>query len=385
VYFQETYGQTSKNMNHLDEIDNYEELAARWVDKSISKEQQNKFNTWYHNDQDEPLVIPATFVSDAASHKARIYQKVIAGMEHEKNPLPAKLWSRIFIAASICILVSAALYLYQQRLQQFNLDELARQYGPGSQIAVLTDPDGKQFLLNGNSFNMLSEVGRFSSKSGNGIASITTPRGSRYQIVLEDGTKVWLGAASSLSYPITFNQANRTIRLSGEAYFEVAHLPQKPFHVKITAHQRQLDITVIGTKFNVSAYPEDPEVQTRVFEGSVKLSSGNHTATLIKGEKVIFKNGILQPKVADSDENWIRAGTLHFDNDDIKQVMRMLAREYNVELTYHGRAKRMYVTGEISRKKELKSLLHIIELATDYQFLLEDGRITVFEPNAIRY
>lgn len=372
-------------MNHSDENDNYDELAARWVDKSISEEQRKKFNTWYQEDQDQPLVIPATFVSDAATHKARIYQKVLNGMEDEQRPASIKLWSWIFIAASICILFSAALYLYKQRSQEFNLDELARKYGPGSQIAVLTDPDGKQFLLNGNAFNMLAEAGRFNAKSGNGIASITTPRGSRFQVVLEDGTKVWLGAASALTYPITFNQANRTIRLSGEAYFEVAHLPQKPFHVKITSHARQLDIAVIGTKFNVSAYPEDPEVQTRVFEGSVKLSSGNHSAILTKGEKVVFKDGILLPKIGDSGENWMRDGTLQFDNDDIKQVMRMLAREYNVELTYHGRAKRMYVTGEISRKKQLKSVLHIIELATDYQFLLEDGRVTVFEPKTIRY
>jgi len=371
-------------MNRSDENDNYAEFAARWVDRSISQEQRNKFNAWYHQGQDQPLVVPTAFVADEATHKARIYQKVLAGME-EEIPKPTKLWSRIYIAASICILFSAALYFYMQRPQQFNLDELARQYGPGSQVAILTGPDGRQSLLKGSPFNMLSEAGRFNSATGNGLASITTPRGSRYQVLLQDGTKVWLGAASSIAYPVKFNNRDRTVKLSGEAYFEVAHQPQKPFHVKITSRERLLDIAVIGTKFNVSAYPEDPQVQTRVFEGSVKLSSGNHATVLTKGEKVIFKDGILLPKVENSDEDWMRPGILYFDNDDIKQVMRMLAREYNVELVYHGRAKRMYVSGIISRKKELKNVLHLIELATDYQFLLEDGRVTVFEPNATRY
>ncbi|SMC53592.1 FecR family protein [Pedobacter nyackensis] len=372
-------------MNHSDENDNYAELAAKWVDRSISKEQRNKFNTWYDNGQDQPLVIPAAFVTDAATHKTRIYQKVLDGMEEEQRPAPTKLWSRIFMAASICIFFSAALYFYTQRPQQFNLDELAKEYGPGSQVAILTHPDGRQTLLEGSTFNTSSEAGRFNPATGNGLARITTPRGSRYQILLEDGTKVWLGAASSISYPVRFNGTDRTIRLSGEAYFEVAHQPQKPFHVEITSWKRQLDITVIGTKFNVSAYPEDPEVQTRVFEGSVRLSSGNHTTVLTKGEKVIFEDGILLPKEENTDEEWMQAGTLHFDNVDIKQLMRVLAREYNVKLVYHGRANRMHVSGAISRKKELKTVLNLIELATAYRFLLEDGRVTAFEPNTIRY
>ncbi|MNY06565.1 fec operon regulator FecR [compost metagenome] len=267
----------------------------------------------------------------------------------------------------------------------YDLDKLAKQYGYGSNIAVLTKPDGSQSLLKDSVFNMSSEAGRFNAEAGKGFASIATPRGSRHQVLLEDGTKIWLGAASSITYPVTFNGPSRTIRLSGEAYFEVAHQPQKPFHVKIISHKRKLDIAVIGTKFNVSAYPEDPEVRTHVFEGSVKLSSANHTAVLTKGEKVIFKGGVLLPKEESLDQDWMRAGTLYFDNEDIKQVMRMIAREYDVELVYHGRPRRTYVSGAISRKKSLRKIMELIEYAIDYKFLLEEGRVTIFEPNEIRY
>lgn len=372
-------------MNHSHENDSYDELAARWVDGSISPEQRNRFNAWYEQGQDKPIIVSDTFVADKETHKARIYQKILAGMEHEQSSGPKKLWSRIIIAASIAILFSAALYLYTQKPRQFNLNELAKQYGPGSQVAILTDPDGKQSLLEGPSFKISSETGFFNSTNGTRRASITTPRGSRYQVLLEDGTKVWLGTASTITYPLTFDKHTRTVQLSGEAYFEVAHQQQKPFHVKIASPKYPLDITVIGTKFNVSAYPEDPQVQTRVFEGSVKLSSGNHTTILTKGQKVIFKDGMLLPKHKNTDENWIKEGILYFDQDDIRQVMRMLAREYNVQLVYHGRPNRMYLSGEIRRETELKKVLHLIQIATNYQFLLEEGRVTVFEPNTSRY
>lgn len=371
-------------MNHSDENDSYHELAAKWIDGSISWQQRHKFNTWYNRDQDQPLIIPASFAADAEIHKARIYQKVLTGLEDKNTPAPVKFWIKVGIAASICILFSVALYFYMQRSKVFDLDQLARQYGYGSNVAVLTDQNGKQSLLEGSVFKM-SEGGG-SLASGNGFARIATPRGSRYQILLEDGTQVWLGAASSITYPVTFRGQARTVRLTGEAYFEVVHQAEKPFQVKVMSDKHQLDLTVIGTKFNVNAYPEDQEVQTRVFEGSVKLSSGRYTAVLTKGEKVVFRNGMLQPKVQNLEEDWMRSGTLHFDNDNIKQVMRMLAREYNVEMVYKGRGgKSMYLTGEVSRKNPLKKVLHLIELATDYQFLLEDGRVTVFEPHKTPY
>ncbi|MNL23543.1 hypothetical protein D3C87_1449370 [compost metagenome] len=126
-------------------------------------------------------------------------------------------------------------------------------------------------------------------------------------------------------------------------------------------------------------------MRTHVFEGSVKLSSANHTAVLTKGEKVIFKGGVLLPKEESLDQDWMRAGTLYFDNEDIKQVMRMIAREYDVELVYHGRPRRTYVSGAISRKKSLRKIMELIEYAIDYKFLLEEGRVTIFEPNEIRY
>lgn len=372
-------------MNHSDENDSYHELAAKWIDGSISWQQRHKFNTWYNRDQDQPLIIPASFAADAEIHKARIYQKVLTGLEDKNTPAPVKFWIKVGIAASICILFSVALYFYMQRSKVFDLDQLARQYGYGSNVAVLTDQNGKQSLLEGSVFKM-SEGKGGSLASGNGFARIATPRGSRYQILLEDGTQVWLGAASSITYPVTFRGQARTVRLTGEAYFEVVHQAEKPFQVKVMSDKHQLDLTVIGTKFNVNAYPEDQEVQTRVFEGSVKLSSGMYTAVLTKGEKVVFRNGMLQPKVQNLEEDWMRSGTLHFDNDNIKQVMRMLAREYNVEMVYKGRGgKSMYLTGEVSRKNPLKKVLHLIELATDYQFLLEDGRVTVFEPHKTPY
>lgn len=366
-------------MNHSDENNNYEVLAAKWVDGSISAEERRKFNDWYLKDQEKPLIVPASFATDAEMHKERIYQKVLAGLEKPKLQGRRRLlWMGIAAAASICVLLAIGLYL--QNSKSYDLDELARTYGHGSHVAVLTDQNGKEYLLEDSVFNISSEAHRFGS-NGNGSIKITTPRGSRFQVLLEDGTKIWLGAASSIVSPIRFRGGQRSVDLSGEAYFDVAHRAYQPFHVTIDVRRQLLNVVVLGTEFSLRAYHEDEELQARVFEGSVKLSSGNQSAILVKGEKVIFKNGRLQPKMPNQDDDWLRAGTLHFDNDDMRQVARMLAREYDLMLAHNGIPPgEMYVSGEISRKRSLKEVIEIVEYATDYRFLLENRSLKVYQP-----
>lgn len=372
-------------MNYSDQNENYAELAAKWIDRSISLQERQKFNDWYHQGQNQPLFIPKAFAADAETHKARIYREVLEGMEGaEVAPASGKFWKRISIAASICILFSVALYFYTQYTPQFDLNQLANQYGPGSNVAILTDQDGKQFLLEDSIFNM-SAKGRLNPGTGNGFVKITTPKGSHHQVLLGDGTKVWLGAASSIFYPVRFNGPERNIRFSGEAYFEVAHNAEKPFHVNVIANKYQINITVIGTKFNVSAYPEDSEVKTRVFEGAVKVSSGNHSAVLTKGEKVVFKAGVLQPKVKEVEMDWMGSEILHFDDDNIEQVMWKLAKEYNVKFIYRRTAKTWgepRLTGIISRRKSLQTVLKLIEATGNYRFTVDNQQVTVFDVNS---
>lgn len=371
-------------MDHSNKNENYDELAAKWVDRSINLQEREKFNSWFHQGEDQDILIPETFARDAETHKARIYRKVLEGMELEEPPVLRKLWLRISIAASICVLLSVALYFYLNRSQSFDLNQLAKTYGHGSSVVVLTDVDGRQFLFKDSVLNMATW--RKNSGAHSGFVKITTPRGSRYEILLEDGTKVWMGAASSILYPVSFDGAKRIVKLSGEAYFDVAHDAKRPFHVETVMNKQGLDIKVVGTRFNVSAYPEDLEIRTGVFDGTVKLSTTGQYVVLTKGEKVVFKDGVLQPKQENQDEEWLRAGTLEFDNDDVHQVMRMLAREYNVELVYYRTAKkRMFLTGQISRKTPLKKVLNLVEVVTDYRFEFENQKITVFERDRSPY
>lgn len=370
-------------MDHSNNNENYDELAAKWVDKRISLQEREKFNNWYQQGLDEEILIPETFAPDAETHKARIYRKVLDGMEKEDKPVLRKRWTLIAVAASVCVLLSVAFYFYLNRSQSFDLNQLANTYGHGSHVAVLTDDHGEQVLLKDSVFNM--SAWRKNSGVSNGVMKISTPRGSRYKIVLEDGTKVWMGAASSIVCPITFDAEKRIVKLSGEAYFDVVHNAKKPFHVEAVLNKHKLDISVIGTRFNVSAYVEDAEIRTGVFEGSVKLSAIGQSVILTKGEKVVFRDEFLQQKKENGDEEWLRAGTLEFDNDDVYRVMRMLAREYNVKLIYHKAAKeRLRLSGQISRKTELKTVLHLVELVTDYRFEFENRTVTVFERNQIR-
>lgn len=374
-------------MSHSEE--KYAELAAKWVDKSISLQERREFNDWYDRDQDQPLYIPGDFAADAATHKERIYQKVLEEIDQGEGtggPVKRRTWKWISIAASVFVLFSIVLYFYVRPTRHFDMEQLAKQYGYGKSIAVLTDQDGKQVLLEDSVFNMKAELGRFGSGGINRAVKIETPKGSHHQVLLEDGTKVWLGAASSMTWPPAFPGNHRNVRLSGAAYFEVAHDADKPFQVQVTHKNKALDIVVIGTKFNVSAYPEDPDITTRVFEGRVKLSSGAQSALLSRDEQISFKDGMFSAVEIKKDGDWMRGGTLYFDNDDVYQVMRTIAREYNVGLEYHKTSgERMHLTGVISRKTSLEQFLRIIGAATDYDFSLEGNRVIVFENDNYRY
>src|SRR5690606_28519622 len=116
--------------------------------------------------------------------------------------------------------------------------------------------------------------------------TVSTPRGGQYQLVLTDGSKVWLNAASSIRFPATFTGKERNVEITGEVYFEVAHNAAKPFIVKINT----VDIKVLGTSFNVNAYEDESSMKTTLLEGSIKVSEGNQSVIIVPGEQALVTN-----------------------------------------------------------------------------------------------
>ncbi|MBE9601299.1 FecR family protein [Pedobacter sp. MC2016-24] len=363
-------------MNHSEEPNQHEALAAKWIDKTISPEQAEAFNSWYDKGQDQPLVIPADFVADAETHKERIYQKVLQDLEVEIEPA-RKLWWRMPLIAAVLLILTVVVYFYVQTPVRYDLAKLARSYSRGSKIAVWYKADGTEVLLKDSVFMANLQSGHAAPGSVN---KLVTPNGSSFKVILQDGTKVWLEAGSSLIYPPVFDMHKRVVQLSGEAHFEVTHQAAQPFHVEVRNRKDHLDVEVTGTKFDVMGYPDDEEIRTHVFEGSVKVRGGGAIETLIKGEQISFDKGFFSPKVLRPEKEWLMWKTqLEFDNEDLRQVVRKIARSYNMDVAYAGRPGDMRLSGMLRYRDDLKKTLYIIEAVSGCRFEIKGDTIVVLE------
>ncbi|TCD05855.1 DUF4974 domain-containing protein [Pedobacter frigidisoli] len=192
--------------------------------------------------------------------------------------------------------------------------------------------------------------------------TISTPRGGEYQIVLSDGTKVWLNAATVLQYPTSFReQAKRSVRLvSGEAYFEVAKDKKHPFIVNTSGQT----LTVLGTHFNIKAYQS--EVKTTLLEGAVKINSASQSDSirLKPGEQSLAVGNKFQKRNADIDlEMAWKNGRMKFRNATLQSMLPEVERWYNIQIEYEGKTPDIHLTGGISRKSSLATLLKLLQMS----------------------
>jgi ferric-dicitrate binding protein FerR (iron transport regulator) len=198
----------------------------------------------------------------------------------------------------------------------------------------------------------------------NAYNTLTTPRGRQFQVVLSDGTKVWLNASSSIHYPAVFKGKERVVEVTGEAYFEVAKDATKPFIVNISAHPGA-QVEVLGTHFNINAYDDEENVRTTLLEGSVKASMVNGEWSILKpGEQAAFSPH--SPLATNHSPNlnevmaW-KNGYFQFDRSDIQTVMRQIARWYDVDIQYEGPVTKDKFGGSIPRDATLSQVLHALE------------------------
>jgi ferric-dicitrate binding protein FerR (iron transport regulator) len=189
--------------------------------------------------------------------------------------------------------------------------------------------------------------------------TLTTQRGNQYQLVLPDGSKVWLNAASSITYPTTFVGATREVIITGEAYLEVAPKSAQPFHVKSATQ----DIAVLGTSFNINTYPDEPASTTTLVEGSVRVTRGPDSRTLRPGQQARVQGDLIR-LVKDADLEQALAwknGLVKLTGADIREVMRQVSRWYDVDVQYEGNLDKAVFTGVVSRQQTLSKLLQVLE------------------------
>ena len=205
--------------------------------------------------------------------------------------------------------------------------------------------------------------------------SLSTPRGGQYQLVLPDGTKVWLNAASSIRFPVAFVGKERKVTITGEAYFEVAKDKKKPFIVS----SANMDVEVLGTHFNVSAYAEESIVKTTLLEGSVKINNKKSEVYLVPGQQSQLNNSgqfsIKNNIDVDKEIAWTK-GKFQFNSNTIQEIMLQLSRWYDVEVIYQGKVSSETFSAIIKRSSNISQVLKLME-ASGVKFDIEGKKIYV--------
>ena len=259
----------------------------------------------------------------------------------------------------------------------------------GTTHALLTLANGETIALgpdqtvNARLLAEAVESGEESSETGLGETDekvLTTPRGSEFKVVLEDGTEVWLNADSQLRYPDEFEGAERRVRVSGEAYFKVAKDEQRPFYVE-TAGQL---IRVTGTEFNVNAYADDQQVLTTLVSGGIttRLLNGNGgELVLTPGHQTVMQMGgdRITVRSVDTDivTSWTR-GKFVFENQTLEQMMRTLSRWYDFEYEFSDDQSRQTVfMGSMPRYGDFSEVLDILEKSGGLKFRQRGRMITI--------
>lgn len=207
------------------------------------------------------------------------------------------------------------------------------------------------------------------------INTLYTNKGGTYQLVLPDGTKAWLNAASSIRFPTAFTDSTREVTIQGEVYFEIAQQARQPFIVKTNT----IEIAVLGTHFNVMAYEEEQNICTSLLEGAVNVISGSTVRLMKPGQQALVNREHKGISISNADVDaaiaW-KEGRFEF-NGNIKSIMRELARWYDVQFIYEGEITNRAFAGTFSRQDSLEDILHTLELTGSIHFNINDKTIIV--------
>jgi len=387
----------------MDKSDNFIDIKIIWkaIHNQATWRERAKLETWlqedekhqrYYNNLKEYYERGSTVKTSPVETDAA-WKNVSHRISSRKSRIPHRLIVITSVAASLIIAITF-FYYTQLNQQETPLAEKISTIQPGCKKAVLILDNGKSLNLAANDTFQIKEDGASLKNSGNKLQytaaskpsekisynTLKVPRGGEYYLVLADGTKVWLNSESTLRYPVKFLGDERRIELTGEAYFEVTKNKHKPFRV---VSGKQI-VTVLGTHFNISAYPEDSVTYTTLVEGHVNVQlkdDPNVQQSLVPNEqsRVSMADAQITKRVVDPARYiaW-KNGRFIFEDERLNDIMSTLSRWYDVRVVFSNqRAKEIQFTGNLERYSDFAEILNLIEKTDEVKFTIKDNLVTV--------
>ena len=367
------------------------ELLKKYNAGSCTPEEKAWVESWYLNqisaEDDDSLEKP-----DYQAIKNKIWNNI----QRERPVRKVVRWPRIAAAAIVILAATLAIYTYNSRsgLKTQDADIAGNTIQPGGNKAILTLANGKKISLTDAANGQLAEqAGVKITKAADGqlvytvtktapssanwrsgaeaFNTIETPRGGQYRVILPDGTKVWLNAVSSLTYPAAFTGNERRVTLTGEGYFEVAKKVEggkaKGKRVPFIVTTKEQEVEVLGTHFNINAYTDEEAIRTTLLEGSVKVSNlTSHSSHLLRpGQQARLdkESGIRVVNVNAEDAVAWKNGYFLFKREHIQTVMRQLSRWYDFEVAYQGTVSNDEFVGKIPRNATIEQVIRVLKLS----------------------
>lgn len=378
----------------------YQFLLARYAEGSATEEEINElFDELGKRQHDAAWT---DIIDQLIRHSARngqydeAYWHPVIRQILATKPVPApvrkmkvKKW---LVAASLLIMASVTLYLLyptgKQQPETSTASQDTPHVVPGRQGAILTLADNSQVLLdtvkNGAVLN-LEGGGTASVVNGHLVYNtkgsettyntVSTPKGRLYQVILPDGTDVWLNSGSSIRYPTAFAGQYRVVRISGEAYFEVTKNTQMPFRVEL---DNSTSIQVVGTRFNVNAYNDEPSIKTTLLEGAVNIHKNEQTQRLVPGQQAEV-SGDDKISVAEANVGQVIAwkdGLFDFNNRDLKSVLREIGRWYDLDIVYESEPSSGQIVGKMQRSLALAQVMETLK-DLDINYRVEGRKLII--------
>jgi len=425
----------SDNLSHIDKI---ARLIIKHHEGTINEQESHELTEWCDMSECNRLLFEKlsalNFIQDEikdlpdiSALKNERWEKVITVIEAEESPAPQavtkqRLPIRYFAAATVLLIASSIWFFAKEKTYTTPpISQAPSSYkdiAPGGNKAILTLANGSSIIIENERNGIIAHqdsarvekkregqlvytvqdhtnpriykpsslektyedptVYSRESPPPNKMAYniLTIPKGGQFQVILSDGSKVWLNNASSLRYPVTFSGDQREVELiEGEAYFEITPKVHQPFKVKLG----KMSVGVLGTSFNISAYANENRIQTTLLTGGVRVFLDSTQTVLKPGEQAqVTREGLKKIKLnyAQGAVAW-KNGIFHFEKADIRTVMEALARWYDLDVVYEGAVTEdQQFDGEFPRNQYLSHAINILE-DHDLHLRLEGRKIIV--------